>query len=131
MDWTILTLCNKEKFSRFRATYVEEMKRFWPDFTEECVSLYGNQLLLFETGFVIYHVKTGGTWICQLFIHPGFRRNGTASKAIDLIASMHPNNPVRLRCAPNNKNAMAFYEKIGFKQIDTDGNGFIIYERRA
>lgn len=131
MDWTILTLCNKEKFSRFRATYVEEMKQFWPAFTEEYVSLYGNKLLLLETDFVIYHVKTGGTWICQLFIHPDFRRNKIASKAIDLIASMNPNNPVRLRCAPNNKNAMAFYEKIGFNQIDTDDNGFIIYERRA
>lgn len=131
MNWTSWALNNGCLFAIMRAKYVEEMKQFWPDFTEGCVSLYGNQVLLLETGFVIYHVKTGGTWICQLFIHPNFRRNGTASKAIDLIASMHPNNPVRLRCAPNNKNAMAFYEKIGFSQIDTDGNGFIIYERGA
>lgn len=131
MDLTSWALNNGYHFVKMRAKYVEEMKQFWPEFTEDCVSLYGNKLLLFETGFVIYHVKTGAIWICQLFIYPAFRRNKTASKAIDLIASMNPNKPIRLRCTPNNKNAMAFYEKIGFNQIDTDGNGFIIYERRA
>lgn len=131
MDWRICCLNNEDLFSLLREKYVEEMKQFWPEFTEDCVSLCGNNLLLFETGFVIYYVKTGCTWICQLFVYPAFRRNKIASKAIDLIASMHPNKPVRLRCAPKNEIARAFYEKIGFNQIDTDGNGFIIYERRA
>ena len=131
MDWTFWALSNGDHFARMRAKYAEEMKQFWPAFTEDCVSLYGNKLLLLETGFVIYYPKTDSIWICQLFIHPDFRRNKIASKAIDLIASMNPNKPIQLRCAPNNKNAMAFYEKIGFNQIGNDGNGFIIYERRA
>lgn len=131
MDWTSWVLGSSVDFERMRAKYVEEMKQFWPAFTEDCVSLHGNKLLLLETGFVIYYPKPDSIWICQLFIHPDFRRNKTASKAIDLIASMYPNKPIQLRCAPNNKNAMTFYEKIGFNQIDTDSNGFIIYERRA
>lgn len=131
MDWTFWALGSGVDFERMRAKYVEEMKQFWPAFTEDYVFLHGNKLLLLETGFVIYYPKPDSIWICQLFIHPDFRRNKIASKAIDLIASMNPNKPIQLRCAPNNKNAMAFYEKIGFNQIDTDCNGFIIYERRA
>ena len=131
MGGTFCAWSNGRHFVKMRAKYVEEMKQFWPAFTEECVALDGNKLLLLETGFVIYYPKTDGIWICQLFILPEYRRQKTASKAIDLIASMYPNKPIQLRCAPNNKNAMAFYEKIGFNQIDTDCNGFIIYERRA
>ncbi|MFB5663488.1 GNAT family N-acetyltransferase [Alteribacillus sp. HJP-4] len=69
------------------------------------------------------HLQEAAGWltdcmeVAELGVHPGFRRQGTAQKLLDLLFDQRQENKAVLTVRKNNYNAFAFYKKRGWEVI--------------
>lgn len=72
-------------------------------------------------GYIDYWVTFDSCQLCKIAIHPAFQRQGIGEKLMEFMFENLPNDVehVFLEVRERNTKAQAFYEKLGFIQIDT------------
>ena len=85
---------------------------------------WNNEMAGYVLAAVAYSNEAGGMclWIEEIYILPVYRGKGIAKKLFELIETKWvPENDykrVRLEVTGDNKNAIALYKQMGFKQLD-------------
>ena len=80
-------------------------------------------------GFLVYQIKRGGYYMCQLFLDPAHHRQGVGSRAMELMFERYPEPTMWETDTPAwNTRTRPFYEKLGFT-IYKEKNGLLYFRR--
>lgn len=84
-------------------------------------------------GYFAIQIRPAEVFLSKLYVSKSLRRHGLAGKAIDFVKNVAADNclnKISLTINKNNRESLAAYEKLGFKNekaIVTDiGNGFVM-----
>ncbi|OGK11625.1 MAG: hypothetical protein A2W80_12455 [Candidatus Riflebacteria bacterium GWC2_50_8] len=84
-------------------------------------------------GYFAIQIRPDEVFLSKLYVSKSLRRHGLAGKAIDFVKNVAADNclnKISLTINKNNRESLAAYEKLGFKNekaVVTDiGNGFVM-----
>ena len=83
-----------------------------------------------KVGYVQYSLNEDDTYLNMIILEPEFQGKELGAMVLDLIQDIQSGKPLRLRCFHVNERALSFYEKNGFRIVESEEN-FALFERNT